>query len=64
MKTQKDTNADQNQLKRLYKEYFLSDEKFDNADESSSLLQPSPLKHVNSFTTYGITPDLLIHQGR
>jgi hypothetical protein len=63
MKAQKDTNPDQNQLEELYKDYFVSDEKLDTADESSSLLQPSPLKHVDSFTTYGITTDLLIHQG-
>ena len=62
-KTQKNTNADQNQLEKLHRQCFVSDEKLDSADESSSLLQPSPLQRVDSFTTYGITQDLLIHRG-
>lgn len=64
MKTQKDTNKDQDQLERLYREYFVSNEELDTADESSSLLQPSPLRYVDSFTTYGITKDMLINQGQ
>lgn len=50
------------ELERLYKKYFNTNGYSEEADESS-LLQPSPLEYVESFTTYGITEEMLIDEG-
>lgn len=48
------------ELEVLYGSYFVPEE----IDENESLLQPSPLKHVDSFATYEISDDLLICEGK
>ncbi len=48
------------ELEDLYYEYF---ETANDIDEDLLLVQPSPLKYVNSFTTYGTEADLPIDQG-
>ncbi len=42
-----------------YNRYFVP---VNCTDESASLRQPSPLKEVRSFVTYGISDDLFIHR--
>lgn len=49
-----------NELEDLYYEYF---ETANDIDEALLLIQPSPLKQVDSFTTSGTIADLPINQG-
>jgi len=55
-------NPETKKLEDLYNRHFVPEE-IDENDENVSLLQPSPLKYVDSFTTYGISDDLLIYKG-
>ncbi len=50
------------ELENLYKKYFTTTERIEN-NEEDSLLQPSPLNYVESFTTNGITEDVLVNKG-
>ncbi len=51
-------NAISEELEHLYEKYFNNDDLFEEiADESGSLLQPSPLEYVESYTSCGITDD-------
>ena len=57
------------ETKKLEDEYniFFVPEKIDENDENNentSLLQPSPLKFVDSFTTYDVTDDLIYKGNR
>ncbi len=61
MNTQNDIVSEKSE--RLYREYFTPREGLDADDESISLRQPSNLEVVESFTTYGITEDMLINRG-
>jgi hypothetical protein len=45
---------EKNKLEDLYEEYFVAEDTDENDD---SLLQPSPLKQVDSFTTSGTIID-------
>ncbi len=54
-------NPETNELEDLYNVHFVTEETDEN-DDNVSLLQPSPLKYVESFTTSEITDDLLIHK--
>ena len=60
--TMNNTNADPKELERLYEQYFNQEESLDIADESISLLQPSPSECVDSFTTNSIIDDLLVNK--
>ncbi len=51
------------EMERLYEIYFNQEDSLGREDESTSLLQPSPSVYVESFTTYEITDDLLVHKG-
>ena len=42
-----------------YKRYFVP---INHDNETTSLRQPSLLRSVQSFTTYGITDDLFLHR--
>lgn len=55
-------NPKTNKLEDSYKVYFDAEDTDEN-DDNASLLQPSPLKYVESFTTSEITDDLPIHKG-
>ena len=50
-------DLESNKLEDLYYEYF---ETANDIDEDLLLIQPSPLRHVDSFTTYGTETDLPI----
>jgi len=54
-------NPETNKLEDLYNVHFVTEETDEN-DDNVSLLQPSPLKYVESFTTSEITDDLIIHK--
>lgn len=54
-------NQETNKLEDLYNVHFVTEETDEN-DDNASLLQPSPLKYVESFTTSEITDDMLIHK--
>ncbi|MCX5643800.1 MAG: hypothetical protein NTZ17_03805 [Phycisphaerae bacterium] len=43
----------------LYNQYFIP---INYANEPTSLQQPSPLRNVQSFTTYAISDDLFIYR--
>ncbi len=55
-------NSQKNELEDSYNSYFVAEDTDEN-DDDTSLLQPSPLKYVESFTTSEITEDLLIPKG-
>lgn len=59
MKTKKKKS---NRLEKSYKKYFAPIETLPLIDDSTSLQQPSFLKSVESFTTYGISEDLFIYR--
>jgi len=56
------TLEESNDLETLYTQFFVPIEMAEPGDQSISLQQPSQLTCVESFTTYGITRDLLIYQ--
>ena len=56
-------NTKKSRLEDFYNEYFISDD-LEISLENESLLQPSPLKDVDSFTTYEITDELLTDKGK
>lgn len=61
MKTKKKkSKVASNRLEKSYKKYFAPIRILNPADESMSLEQPSHLKNVESFTTYGILEEPLL----
>ena len=56
-------SKDLHDLEQLYQENFGISETIDASDQLS-LAQPSPLEYVDSFTTCGITEDLLLPEGK
>ncbi len=47
-------------MEQKYLNYFTPNEEHDFDDDNNSLQQPSHLKIVDSFTTYGVSDDLIV----
>ena len=62
--TKKSTpSSNPHELEESYREYFAVPETMDD-NAQLSLAQPSPLEYVDSFTTCGVTEDLLFPEGK